>query len=180
MGLIALGTAFGVKLAIAAALLHILGHGLAKAVAFCSAGHVLYTTGSSEIDQVGGLATRQPALAATFGVSLVALLGLPPFSLFASELGVARAGLGTGHGWAVAIAFTLTLVAFAAIARHATKMLLGSPLPPSPRPNGTHARPAGLIFLACGLAAAALLGVYLGPLGQLLDAAATVVAGVNR
>jgi len=180
MGLIALGTAFGVKIAIAAALLHILGHGLTKAVAFCAAGHIMQTTGSPDIDNVHGLAARQPALAATFGISLISLLGLPPFSLFASELAIARAGFDAGHGWAVAIAFTLILVAFAAIARHATAMLLGPPPPPSPRPNSPSPRPAGLTILAVGLAAAAALGVYLGPLEQLLDAAATIVAGGPR
>lgn len=174
MGLIALGTAFGVKIAIAAALLHILGHGLAKAIAFCAAGHILYTTGSAEIAAVRGLAAGQPALAATFGLSLIALLGLPPFSLFASELGIARGGLATGQAWAVASAFALILVAFTAIARHAAAMLLGPPPLPSPSP-----RPNGLIFLGCGLAVAAVLGIYLGPLGQLLDAAATIVAVVG-
>lgn len=175
MGLIALGTAFGVKIAIAAALLHILGHGLAKAVAFCAVGHILHTTGSPEIEAVRGLAARQPALAATFGLSLIALLGLPPFSLFASELGIARGGLATRHGWAVAVAFALILLAFTAIARHAAAMLLGPPPSPSPSP-----RPKGLIVLSCGLAVAAVLGIYLGPLAQLLDAAATIVAGGHR
>jgi len=174
MGLIALGTAFGVKLAVSAALLHVLGHGLAKAVAFCSAGRILQISGSSDIATVRGLAARQPALAATFGISLVALLGLPPFSLFASELGVARAGFTSGHGWAVAVAFTLVLVAFAAITRHAGAMLLGPPPPGPPSAGGR-----GLAVLGGGLAVAAVLGLYLGPLRHVLDAAADIVtAGV--
>ncbi|HWB35171.1 MAG TPA: proton-conducting transporter membrane subunit, partial [Rugosimonospora sp.] len=119
MGLVALGTAFGVKLAVAAVLLHILGHGLAKAVAFCGAGRILHAFGSSEIGAVHGLAARAPVLAATFGAAVLALLGLPPFSLFASELGLARAGFASGHGWAVGIGYALVLVAFVAIVRHA-------------------------------------------------------------
>jgi len=178
MGLIALGTAFGIRLALAAALLHILGHGLAKAVAFCTAGQVLAITGSADIAAVRGLAADRPALAATFGISLVALLGLPPFSLFASELGIARAGLTTGHGWAVATAFGLILVAFAAIVRHATGMLLGPPL--ASYSAGPAARAGGPVFLAAGLCAAAVLGITLGPLRHLLDAAATVVMGAGR
>lgn len=174
MGLIALGTAFGVKLALTAVLLHVLGHGLVKAVAFCSAGTILHSTGTSSIGDVRGLATRQPGLAAAFGVSLVALLGLPPFSLFASELGIARAGFAAGHGWAVAVAFVLILVAFVAIARHGSGMLLGQPTP-SPAHSGAAAR--GLIFLGLGLATAAALGIYLGPLGQVLDAAAVIAGG---
>jgi hydrogenase-4 component F len=174
MGLIALGTAFGVKLAVAAALLHVLGHGLAKAVAFCTAGRILHSTGSPDIDAVRGLAMREPALAATFGISLIALLGLPPFGLFASELGLARAGFTSGHGWAVAIAFVLVLVAFGAIVRHGAGMLLGAA---PPRPEGPATGGHRLPLLAAGLVAAAVLGIYLGPLAQLLDAAATVVVG---
>lgn len=178
MGLIALGTAFGAKLGMAAALLHVLGHGLAKAVAFCSAGRILHATGTSEIAMVRGLGAAQPALAATFGVSLIALLGLPPFSIFASELGIARAGVGTGHGWITAAAFTLILIAFAAIVRHVTAMLLGPPGPRSTSDSGGGPDSGGgLAYLGIGLAAAAILGLYLGPLQQVLDAAASIAAG---
>jgi hydrogenase-4 component F len=174
MGLITLGTAFGLKLALAAVLLHILGHGIVKAVAFCSAGRILHTTGGPDIVAIRGLAIRQPALAATFGVGLIALLGLPPFSLFASELGIARAGYVAGQGWAVAVAFALVLVAFAAIVRHATRMLLGPPdSPPSQRSPGV----GGLAWLGLGLTVAAVLGVYLGPLRPVLDAAAIIAGG---
>jgi hydrogenase-4 component F len=118
-------------------------------------------------------------LAATFAVSLVALLGLPPFSLFASELGIARGGLASGHGWAVAVAFGLILVAFAAIVRHASAMLLGDP----PAADGTaHRQPrsSGPAVLAAGLCVAAVVGISLGPLRHLLEAATTVVTGAAR
>ncbi|HCT77436.1 MAG TPA: hydrogenase [Micromonosporaceae bacterium] len=177
MGLIALGAAIGTKLALAAALLHILGHGLAKAVAFCTAGRILQTTGSSGIDAVRGLAVRAPALAGVFGLSLVALLGLPPFSLFASELGIARSGLTAGQGWLVSAAFLLVLIAFAAIARHGATMLLGVPAEVSTSDTGVPQGAIGLVPLAFGLATAAALGVFLGPLQPLLDAAATIAGG---
>ena len=45
MGLIALGAAAGSSLAIAAVLLHILGHGLAKAVFFLASGEILIVEG---------------------------------------------------------------------------------------------------------------------------------------
>src|SRR5690606_31591099 len=102
MGLLALGAAVGGRLAIAAVLLHILGHGLAKSVLFLGSGHILQITGTSRIDQVRGLAARQPVLAGCFGLGVLALIGLPPFSLFASELGIARAGFTAGLGWAMA------------------------------------------------------------------------------
>lgn len=176
MGLVALGTATGSRLAITAVLLHILGHGLSKAVAFCGAGQILTVTGSPRLAAVRGLAARHPALAASFGLALLALLGLPPFSLFASELGIARAGLAAGQGWAVAAAFALVLVAFAAVARHGGGMLLGPPDPaPAPPARTIHPRPAALAPLVLGLAAAAALGISLGPLQELLQAATTTI-----
>lgn len=178
MGVIAIGAAFSTRLAIAAALLHILGHGLAKSVAFCASGGILHLTGTADIAGVRGLAARQPALAGVFGVSLVALLGLPPFSLFASEMAVARAGFDAGHGWAVTVAFGLLLVAFAAITRHAAGMLAGPPRPPSPSGSaGSASGSPAVAALAVGLGVAAALGITLGPLSQLLDTAAALVAG---
>jgi hydrogenase-4 component F len=182
MGLVALGTAIGGRLALAAVLLHILGHGLAKSVAFCGAGQLLNRVGSSRIDAVRGAIASAPTTSALIGVGLVALLGLPPFPLFASELGIARAGFAAGYGWAVAAGFALVLVAFSAIVRHGAGMLLG-PVPAVDAgvdpPVGPRAYRVGLSWLplALGLLVAAGLGVWLGPLRDLLDGAATIAAG---
>ena len=77
MGLIALGAAAGIRLAIAAVLLHILGHGLAKSVLFLTSGEIMAAEGTSQIDGVRALLARRPALGGVFGVGLVALLGPP-------------------------------------------------------------------------------------------------------
>jgi hydrogenase-4 component F len=173
MGLVALGVAVGTPLAIAASLLHVLGHGLGKAVLFCGSGELLLAGGTTQIAGVRGLLSRRPAVGAVFGLGLLALLGLPPFSLFASELAVARAGVASGLGWAVAVAFFLLLVIFAAIAGHASQMLLGDPGPAT----WTHRTPAGaLVPLIGGLVVVAALGVSIWPIQRLLHAAAAVVA----
>jgi hydrogenase-4 component F len=183
MGLIALGTAIGGRLALAAVLLHILGHGLAKAVAFCGAGHILHRVGSPLVEAVRGAVTSMPAIAGLFGLAVVGLLGLPPFALFASELGLARAGFAAGYGWAVAAGFALVLVAFSAIVRHGAGMLLGAAGPSVEstveRGGADRANRGGLSWvpLALGLLAAATLGVWLGPLRTLLESAAAIAAG---
>jgi hydrogenase-4 component F len=175
MGLIALAAAIGSRLAVAAALLHILGHGLAKAAAFTGAGSILHLYGSPRVDAVRAMATGRPVLAAAFGAALAALLGLPPFSLFSSELGIARAGLAGGAGWQTAAAFAIVLVAFAALVRLGTAMLLGTPGMQTVLPPGrSHAGPA-----LAALAAAAVLGITLGPLQSVLDAAATIAGGLR-
>lgn len=132
MSLVALGAAIGTRAALAAALLHVAGHGLAKTVAFCSAGHVLQLQRTSRIGRVRGLLARAPALGAAFGLAVVALLGLPPFSLFASEVALVRAGFAAGLGWPTGVALLLVLVAFGAVAARTARMLLGAY---GPRPS---------------------------------------------
>jgi hydrogenase-4 component F len=176
MSLLALGAAAGSTLALTAVLLHIAGHGLGKTVAFCASGQILHTEHTSKIEQVRGLAARQPVLAGTFGVAVLALLGMPPFSLFASEIGIARAGFATGLGWPTAAAFTLVLVAFAAIAGRTGGMVLGSGPHPAVADGPAAARPrAGIRPLIGALAALAFIGVSAWPLASLLTSAAAVI-----
>ncbi len=174
MGLVALGAAIGTPLAVAAALLHILGHGLGKAVVFCTSGEVLLADGTTEIAGVRGLLGRSPMVGGLFGLGLVALLGLPPFSLFASELAIARAGVADGLGWAVAAAMVLLLVIFAAVIGHAQHMLLGEPVADV---EAHRTRTVAAVPLVGGLVVVAALGVSIWPIERLLHAAARVVTG---
>jgi len=183
MGLLALGTAIGTRLAMAAVLLHILGHGLAKAVSFLAAGRVQQALGTSRIDAVRGLGVRAPMLAFALGAGLLALLGFPPFTLFASEVAMVRAGFATGLGWAVTAALVLILVVMAAVSVRMAGMLLGSrpdgPGAATPPASGLRPPPALTAALGAGLAACAVIGVTTWPLRPLLDAATTIVTGVS-
>jgi hydrogenase-4 component F len=185
MGLVAIGIAVGTPLAIAALLLHVLGHGLAKAVLFCTSGQVLEITGTTRMDGVRGLLVRRPALAGVFALGFAALLGLPPFSLFSSELALARATASAGLSWVVGVALVLLLVVFVAIARPVAGMLFG-PYDAAEH-VGTHERDArtiatagtgraraSIVPLALGLAALVIIGVA-APLDGLLQAAAEIV-----
>jgi len=173
MGLLALGAAAGTPLAIAAVLLHVLGHGLAKGVLFLTSGEILAAEGTSEIAQVKALLSRRPALGAIFGVGLVALLGFPPFSLFVSELNMLRAEFQVGLGWAGAISLVLVAVIFASLVSHGRHLLLGA----APEGEEARATPAVVTVPLIGaLLLCAALGVVAWPLGGLLHAAARVVA----
>ena len=181
MGLLSLGAAAGGPLALAAVLLHILGHGLAKGVLFCSAGRLLQFTRTTRIDAVHGLAGRVPVLAGCVGFGVLALIGLPPFSIFASEIGIVRAGFATGLGWVTALALLLVLIIAAALIAHTSRMLLGTP---DPLPDGPGAATspvrisaASLWPLVAGLAVCAVLGVSAGPLSTLLHLAADTLTG---
>ena len=178
MGLIALAAAIGSPLAMSAALLHMIGNGLSKSVAFSSTGELLFATGTTRIDGVRGLLHRRPFIGTTLGLSLVALLGLPPFSILASEVAIVRAGITDGPAWAIAIALVLMLIIFTAVLVHALDMLAGAddaPAPASPF-DGHVTSLTARVPLVAGLVAAAALGVTIWPISRLLHAAAEVLA----
>ena len=175
MGLIALGAAAGSSLAMAAVLLHILGHGLAKTVAFLAAGRITQLTGSSSVASVHALGSTEPGLVAVFGIGVLALVGMPPFSIFASTLGIVRAGFADGLGWPTAIAMFLIMIIAAALMRHVSSMLLGPIGAGHERPVGDSTRRAVVVPLVLGLVVCAALGITLGPLQSLLTDAAAIV-----
>lgn len=172
MGLLALGAAAGSPLAIAAVLLHILGHGLAKGVLFLASGEILLVEGTSEIADVPALLSRRPVLGGIFGFGLVALLGFPPFSLFVSELNMLRAEFQVGLGWAAAVSLLCMAVIFGAVMSHGRHLLLGGDRAATPAMT-----PALVAMpLIGGLVGCAFIGVSVWPLQPLLQAAARIVA----
>jgi hydrogenase-4 component F len=183
MALACFGVAIGGRPALAAVLLHILGHGITKATLFIGAGRMVQVTGSSRIAEVRGLAAGQPALAGVVGIGVLALLGFPPFSVFASELGIARAGLGSELAWPTAVALLLVLVIAGALVMHTGRMLLGAPPDGPGAATGVAVRQAlprsTATVLVGGLVVCAGLGVLAEPVAPLLQAAATVLGGVR-
>jgi hydrogenase-4 component F len=126
MGILAIGAGMGGPLAMAAVLLHILGHGLAKATLFVVAGRILADQGSARIDQVGGLLADRKSLAWPFLVGMGTLLGFPPGALFFTEVAILVAGWQQGFGWVSLAAAGLLVVVFAVLARHTLAMTLGA------------------------------------------------------
>jgi hydrogenase-4 component F len=176
MGVVAFAAAIGTTLAITALLLHLLAHALGKTAAFLAVGELPALDGTTRIAQLRGLLTRRPVLGATLGLAILALLGFPPFALFASEIAVARAGFDANLAWQTAAVFAVMFVASAALLNHTRRMLLGPP-ETTVGPVGDPPRLTLLAPLTLGLVALACLGVTIWPIQRLLDEAARVVTG---
>ena len=73
--------AFGMAVAI----LHLLVHGVSKALLFLGAGSVTHGTGRTDIREMGGLWRAMPITAVTFTIGAASLAGLVPFSGFFSK-----------------------------------------------------------------------------------------------
>ena len=68
------------------AVLHILNHAFLKGALFIGAGSVLRSTGTLEIDRLGGLMRRMPLAGSLFTFNALGLSGLPPLNAFFGEL----------------------------------------------------------------------------------------------
>ena len=91
MGLAMAGFGAGGPVGTFGGLFHLLNHALAKSLAFFSAGNVHRRFTTCEIGEVHGLAKVQPVTAVAMLVAGLALVGMPPFSMFASEVLVVSA-----------------------------------------------------------------------------------------
>jgi hydrogenase-4 component F len=175
MGLIAIAAAAGTTLAVAALLLHVLAHGVGKTVLFLAGGQLQAAHGSTAIDDISGVARRSRLVGGSFAAGLVVLLGMPPFAMFASELGIARSLANTGLSWVLAAALVAIAVAFAALMRNSGRMLLGA-APAAAPPIAVPATVA--VALVTGVAVSVVLGVGAAPLADLLGAAANQIGAL--
>lgn len=91
MGLAMVGFGVGGSVGIFGGLFHLLNHALAKSLAFFSAGNVHRRFATREIGEVRGLAQVQPVTAVALLIAGLALVGMPPFSVFISEVMVVSA-----------------------------------------------------------------------------------------
>lgn len=68
-----------------AALYHTFNHAMFKGELFLGAGALLYSTGTRNMEKMGGLFRRMPATAICFLVGALAISAIPPFNGFVSE-----------------------------------------------------------------------------------------------
>jgi len=109
MGLMSIGLAMGPAGA-AAAVMHMVGHTLAKSSLFFTAGEILLRTHTTKIANIHGLWRTSPRTSLAFLVALLGLFGLPTSALFASELTMLMAAAHRSPGAAIAVIVALAIV----------------------------------------------------------------------
>jgi hydrogenase-4 component F len=109
MGLIAFGLAMG-PVGAAGAVMHMLGHTLAKSSLFFSAGEILLQTHTTKIASIRGLWRKAPLTSLGFLLGLLALFGAPCSIVFASELTFVMAAAQQSPGAAIAVIVALAIV----------------------------------------------------------------------
>jgi NADH-quinone oxidoreductase subunit L len=96
-----------------AGFLHLLTHGLFKALLFLAAGAVIHAVGTNDIFRMGGLFRAMPQTGIVFVVGTLALAGIPPLAGFFSKEAV-LGGVWEAHltGPFLMLALTALLTAF--------------------------------------------------------------------
>ncbi len=175
VGIVALGLGFGGAVGTYGALLHVVNHGITKALAFFAAGKAIARYGSRDMQVIRGLLTVAPIGATLLMLAALSLAGMPPFSIFVSEIMVLRAGIGEGHWAASAIFLVMVVIIFAGLLHHVGAMLFGEPTAAAGRESEAPSPLLGMMALA---AIMVLLGLTI-PAGfdGVLRRAAEIVIG---
>jgi len=171
MGIIAFAFGMGGAVANFAALLHMTVHSLTKSAIFFAVGHAAQKAGSQRIEDIRGLLALNPTIGWGLMLGSLAILGLPPFGVFASEFLILTTAM-KEQPWATPILLGALGVAFAAIFGRVQSMVLGQPsgrrLPHQP----------ALLPVFAHLAVVLMLGLYIPPyLADWYRAAASMIVG---
>jgi hydrogenase-4 component F len=156
MGLATFAFGMGGTVATFAALLHMTVHSLTKSAIFFAVGHATQKVGTQVIDDIRGLINVSPAVGWGLMIGGLAILGIPPFGVFASEFLILTTAM-HDHPWATPILLVSLAVAFASIFSKVQAMVFGEstgqrlPHPPAAFPVFAH------------LAIVLLLGLYVPP-----------------
>jgi hydrogenase-4 component F len=156
MGLITFAFGMGGAAATFAGLLHMTVHSLTKSAIFFAVGHATQKAGTQVIDDIRGLVHTSPAVGWGLMLGGIAILGMPPFGVFAAEFLLLTTTMSL-HPWAALVLLVALAVSFGGILWRVQAMVFG---PPNLKPL-LH-RPAILpVFVHLGLTL--LLGFYLPP-----------------
>jgi hydrogenase-4 component F len=150
--------AFGIGGAIAnfAALLHMTVHSLTKSAIFFAVGHAVQKTGTQTMDGIRGLITISPLIGWGLVLGTLAILGMPPFGVFASEFLILTTAM-REQPWASPFLLLALGVAFAAVFSKVQPMVFGETTA-----KRLPARPA-MVPVFVHLALVLMLGLWIPP-----------------
>ena len=156
MGIATFAFGMGGPVANFAALLHMTVHSLIKSSIFFTVGHATQKAGTQIMEKIRGLITINPTVGWGLMLGTLAILGMPPFGVFASEFLILITAM-RDHPWAIPILLLGLGVAFGAIFTRVQAMVFGEtnlqrlPHPPALIPVFVH------------IAIVLMLGLYIPP-----------------
>jgi formate hydrogenlyase subunit 3/multisubunit Na+/H+ antiporter MnhD subunit len=156
IGLTTFAFGIGGPTATYAGLLHMTVHSLVKSAIFFTVGHACQKTGTQLMADIQGLVKVSPLIGSGMLIGALAILGMPPFGVFASEFLIVTTAM-RELPWSAPVLLLALAIAFAAIFWRVQAMVFGEttakPLAYSP----------ALFPVFLHLALALLLGLYIPP-----------------
>ena len=156
MGLMTFAFGIGGPIASYAGLLHMTVHSLIKSAIFFAVGHATQKAGTQIMENIRGLIKVSPTVAWGQMLGSLAILGMPPFGVFASEFLIVTTAM-REQAWATPFLLIALAVAFASVFSRVQPMVFGDtnvqPL----------AHPPALIPVFLHLALGLMLGLYIPP-----------------
>ena len=169
MGIITFAFGLGGPVANFAALLHMTVHSLTKSSIFFTAGHASQAAGTQEMDGIRGMVGISPTIGWGLMLGSLAILGMPPFGVFASEFLILTTAM-REHPWTTPILLLALGVAFSGIFMKVQPMVFGE----SDAPKLPHSPALVPVFVHLGMVL--VLGLYSPPaLAEWYRAAARLI-----
>jgi hydrogenase-4 component F len=154
MGMITFAFGMGGPVANFAGLLHMTVHSLVKSAIFFTVGHATQKAGTQVMSEIRGLIKVNPTVGWGLMLGVMAILGMPPFGVFASEFLILTTAM-REQPWATPFLFLALGVAFASILIRVLPMVFGdTTLKPL-------AHPPALVPVFVHLMLALVLGLYI-------------------
>jgi hydrogenase-4 component F len=171
MGLITFAFGMGGPIASFAGLLHMTVHSLVKSAIFFAVGHAAQKAGTQVMENIRGLIKVSPAVGWGLMIGSLAILGMPPFGVFASEFLILTTAM-REYPWTTPLLLLSLGVAFAAVLGKVQPMVFGE------TSVKRLAHPPALIPVFVHLGLSLMLGLYIPPyLEAWYQQAARLIAG---
>ena len=173
MGYVLMGLSFFTTLGLIGAVFYIFQDVIVKATLFLIGGMMERSTGTVQLDEMGGLYTYRPLLALTFVVPAFSLAGFPPFPGFWGKLTLVQAGLEAEQFLLVGVALVVGLMTLLIVAQVWSRAFWKSASEEELQPVGSLFQRSALqgtvVVLVLSLV---VIGLYAQPLYTLAEQAA--------
>ena len=156
MGMMTFAFGMGGPIANYAGLLHMTVHSLIKSAIFFAVGHATQKAGTQLMESIRGLIKVSPTVAWGLMLGSLAILGMPPFGVFASEFLIVTTAM-REQAWATPLLLLALAVAFASVFGRVQPMVFGDT---NVRPL---AHPPALVPVFVHLGLGLMLGLYIPP-----------------
>lgn len=114
--------------ALAAALVYMIAHGLAKPALFMISGIIEDMAGSSRLEDLGGLSETSFTFSAAFFITAFSLVGIPPLTGFFAKMLVFRSAIESGNFFILAVLLLGAFLTLIYVSRTWLEVFFGEPV----------------------------------------------------